>query len=103
MRWGHSTPFINDTDHIIQEHPVQLQPHGERIVAFLLEMALDLSPHMAVPGGGGDVGSAGQASKEPADIFEGVIQTPKQGLEVVFDGDLSGLQSRIGNGFGQLS
>ena len=99
----HSPPFPDDADHILQEIPAKLQPHGESVPALGLEMRLDLSPYLAIPGRGGDVGRAPQASKETVHIAEGVFEAPDQRLEVAFDVDISCLGARIGNGFGQLS
>lgn len=99
----HSPPFPNDADHIIQEIPAKFQPHGESVAALGLEMRLDLSPYLAISGREGDVGRAPQASKETVHIVEGVSEAPEQRLEVSFDVDISALDARIGNGFGQLS
>lgn len=66
-------------------------------------MGLNVSPYLAVPGRGGEVGSAAQASKEMVHIIEGVFKAPEQGLQVVFDVGIPCVQSWIGNGVGQLS
>lgn len=98
-----SLPIVDDGDDIFQKHSVKLQPHGEAIVALLLEVGVDVPPDLAVAGGGRDMGGAAEASKETVDIFEGVVEAPQQGLEVFFDGEISGLATGFGNGVGQLA
>lgn len=99
----HPPPFTDDANHIFQEAPVIFQPHEERVPALVLEMRLDVSPYGAIAGRGRDVGRAAQAAKETVHIREGVFEAPEQGAAVSFDVDISCLESRIGNGFGQLS